>query len=106
MMLMAGTAIRDPAALSTQRRVGRGGGDRKMVAIVGAGFSGTMAAIHRRHALPPEWVVVLFARTGRFARGPAYVGTTSLASIRRCGSHLRWPRACPPRCGAWRTWWR
>ncbi len=45
------------------------------VAIVGAGFSGTMAAINLRHALPPEFVIHLFERTGRFARGPAYAGT-------------------------------
>ncbi len=75
MTFMTETAIRDPAALSTQRRVRRGEGDGKVVAIVGAGFSGTMAAIHLRHALPPEWVVVLFDRTGRFARGPAYAAS-------------------------------
>jgi uncharacterized NAD(P)/FAD-binding protein YdhS len=46
----------------------------RTVAIVGAGFSGTMAAINLRHALPPEFVVHLFERTGRFARGPAYAG--------------------------------
>lgn len=70
------TAIRDPATLSTQRRVGRQHpSDSKVVAIIGAGFSGTMAAIHLRHALPPDHVVVLFDRTGRFARGPAYAAT-------------------------------
>ncbi len=76
MMLTSKTAIRNPAALSMPLRVGRGdAGDGKVVAIVGAGFSGTMAAIHLRHALPPDWVVVLFDRTGRFARGPAYAET-------------------------------
>ncbi len=78
MMLASETAILEPAALSMQRRVGRGdAGDGKVVAIVGAGFSGTMAAIHLRHALPPDWVVVLFDRTGRFARGPAYAETAA-----------------------------
>ncbi len=76
MMLASETAILEPAALSTRRRVRRGDeGDGKVVGIVGAGFSGTMAAIHLRHALPPDWVVVLFDRTGRFARGPAYAET-------------------------------
>jgi uncharacterized NAD(P)/FAD-binding protein YdhS len=42
------------------------------VAIIGAGFSGTMAAIHLRHVLPPDHSVLLFDRSGRFARGPAY----------------------------------
>jgi uncharacterized NAD(P)/FAD-binding protein YdhS len=45
------------------------------VAIIGAGFSGTMAAIHLRHVLPPSHSVLLFDRTGRFARGPAYSAT-------------------------------
>ncbi|MGI4943187.1 MAG: FAD/NAD(P)-binding protein [Janthinobacterium lividum] len=76
MMLASETAILEPAALSTRRRVRRGDeGHGKVVGIVGAGFSGTMAAIHLRRALPPDWVVVLFDRTGRFARGPAYAET-------------------------------
>ena len=76
MKLATEAAIREPAALSTQRRVGRRHQSAsKVVAIIGAGFSGTMAAIHLRHALPPDHVVVLFDRTGRFARGPAYAAT-------------------------------
>ena len=76
MKLATETAIRKPAALSTQRRVGRRNGSAgKVVAIIGAGFSGTMAAIHLRHALPPDWIVVLLDRTGRFARGPAYAAS-------------------------------
>lgn len=47
----------------------------RTVAVVGAGFSGAMAAIHLRHALPPDWTVTLFDRTGRFARGPAYAAS-------------------------------
>lgn len=73
MMLASETAILKPAALSTRRRMRRGdAGNGKLVGIVGAGFSGITAAIHLRRALPPNWVVVLFDRTGRFARGPAY----------------------------------
>ncbi len=76
MKLATETAIREPAALSTQRRVGRQHqGAREVVAIIGAGFSGTMAAIHLRHALPPDWIIVLLDRTGRFARGPAYAAS-------------------------------
>jgi threonine dehydrogenase-like Zn-dependent dehydrogenase len=50
---------------------------RRVVAIIGAGFSGTMAAIHLRHALPADPVVYLFDKTGRFARGPAYATSTA-----------------------------
>ncbi len=74
-MPMTDTAAQEPAALSPPRRVGRRPGAGKVVAIIGAGFSGTMAAIHLRHALPPDHVVVLFDRTGRFARGPAYAAS-------------------------------
>ena len=45
------------------------------VAIIGAGFSGTMAAIHLRRLLPPEQVIFLIERSGRFARGVAYADT-------------------------------
>jgi uncharacterized NAD(P)/FAD-binding protein YdhS len=47
----------------------------RRVAIIGAGFSGTMAAIHLRRVLPADHVITLFERTGRFARGPAYAAT-------------------------------
>jgi len=46
-----------------------------VIAIVGAGFSGTMAAIHLRRILPPDDTIVLLERSGRFARGPAYAPT-------------------------------
>lgn len=76
MNLVTEAAIREHAALSTRRRVGRRHQSAsKVVAIIGAGFSGTMAAIHLRHALPPDHAVVLFDRTGRFARGPAYAAS-------------------------------
>jgi uncharacterized NAD(P)/FAD-binding protein YdhS len=47
-------------------------GTARVIAIVGAGFSGTMAAIHLRHTLPADVLVYLLDKTGRFARGPAY----------------------------------
>ena len=62
-------------APSLARRLGRRRSDRPMVAVVGAGFSGTVAAIHLRRALPQDHVVCLFDRTGRFARGPAYAAS-------------------------------
>ena len=51
------------------------GAMRTVVAIVGAGFSGTMAAIQLRRRLPRDHVVYLFERSGRFARGPAYAAS-------------------------------
>ena len=62
-----------------RRRVGHGtaaaGAVGPVVAVVGAGFSGTMAAIQLRKVLPRDHVVCLFDRTGRFARGPAYAAS-------------------------------
>ncbi|HTJ91041.1 MAG TPA: FAD/NAD(P)-binding protein [Acidocella sp.] len=57
---------------------------KHVIAIIGAGFSGTMAAIHLRRELPPNYVVYLFERTGRFARGLAYAasGTPHLLNVR------------------------
>ncbi len=53
----------------------------RTIAIVGAGFSGTLVAIHPlRRATPRGSEVLLVERTGRFAEGVAY-GT-------RRGSHL------------------
>jgi uncharacterized NAD(P)/FAD-binding protein YdhS len=54
------------------------------VAIIGAGFSGTMAAIHLRRVLPPDHSVLLFEQSGRFARGLAYSATepTHLLNVR------------------------
>ena len=76
MMLATETGVRKLAASPMPRRLAQGDGcEGKVVAIVGAGFSGTMAAIHLRHTLPLDWVIVLFDRTGRFARGPAYAET-------------------------------
>ncbi len=49
---------------------------RPTIAIIGAGFSGTMAAIHLRRALPGH-VIYLIERTGRFARGVAYAASSA-----------------------------
>ncbi|MGO9817816.1 MAG: FAD/NAD(P)-binding protein [Acidocella sp.] len=45
------------------------------VAVIGGGFSGTMAAIHLRRLLPQEQKVLLIERSGHFARGLAYADT-------------------------------
>lgn len=45
------------------------------VAIIGAGFSGTMAAIHIRRRLAPGQTVALIERSGAFGRGVAYADT-------------------------------
>jgi len=57
------------------RECSDGRGASPLIAIVGAGFSGTMAAVHLRRTLPPHITIGLFERTGRFARGPAYTDT-------------------------------
>ena len=70
------TVLDAPGRLPPPRRIGPSHSRRRpVVAIIGAGFSGTMAAIHLRHVLPPDHVIYLFDRTGRFARGPAYAAT-------------------------------
>ena len=74
-----------PPRVPAPRRIGRPGtATSPAVAVIGAGFSGTMAAIHLRRALPPDHVVFLFERTGRFARGPAYAAsdTPHLLNVR------------------------
>jgi uncharacterized NAD(P)/FAD-binding protein YdhS len=67
----------EPQTMPLRRISATGGGAARVVAIIGAGFSGTMAAIHLRHALPADHVVYLFDKTGRFARGPAYAASAA-----------------------------
>ncbi|AWB25637.1 pyridine nucleotide-disulfide oxidoreductase [Methylobacterium currus] len=43
-----------------------------VIAVVGAGFSGSMAALHLLAALPRSWSVLLCEKGGRFGRGLAY----------------------------------
>ncbi|MGN7127175.1 FAD/NAD(P)-binding protein [Methylorubrum thiocyanatum] len=50
------------------------------IAVIGAGFSGTMAALQLLSALPPERPVLLCERGGSFARGLAY-GTGNPAHL-------------------------
>jgi uncharacterized NAD(P)/FAD-binding protein YdhS len=42
------------------------------IAIVGAGFSGTLLALHLMHRCPPCTRVLLIERNSQFGRGPAY----------------------------------
>ncbi|MFE1602182.1 FAD/NAD(P)-binding protein [Methylobacterium sp. ID0610] len=44
----------------------------RVIAIVGAGFSGSMAALHLLAALPRDWSVLLCERGSTFGRGLAY----------------------------------
>lgn len=50
------------------------------IAVIGAGFSGTMAALQLLSALPPDRPVLLCERGGSFARGLAY-GTGNPAHL-------------------------
>jgi len=56
----------------------------RVIAIIGAGFSGTMAAIHLLRTLPPDCSILLCERSGRFARGLAFAssGTPHLLNVR------------------------
>jgi uncharacterized NAD(P)/FAD-binding protein YdhS len=51
-------------------------GDKPPVAVIGAGFSGTMVALHLAAWLPPDQPILLCER-GAFARGPAYSTPTA-----------------------------
>jgi len=64
----------------------------RAVAIVGAGFSGTLLALHLLRAGPPELTVILLERAGGFGRGLAY-GTRNprhLLNV-RVGNMSAWP---------------
>ncbi len=50
-------------------------GDNGAIAVVGAGFSGTIAAIQLRRRLPAALAVYLLERSGQFARGIAYANS-------------------------------
>lgn len=50
------------------------------VAIIGAGFGGTMVAVHLAQALGPIGQIALIERTGRFGAGIAY-GTSSSSHL-------------------------
>ena len=76
--------IRSMIPASGSNVVATPGAAQPMVAIVGAGFSGTMVAIQLRRLLPRDHLITLFERTGRFARGPAYAasGEPHLLNVR------------------------
>lgn len=48
---------------------------RLPIAVIGAGFSGTMVAVQLAKALPPDRPILLCDRSGTFARGLAYATT-------------------------------
>src|SRR5271165_2833493 len=45
---------------------------KRPIAVIGAGFSGTIAALHLLRRLPPDQPVLLCERATEFARGVAY----------------------------------
>ena len=76
------------------------------IAIVGAGFSGTLLALHLLQRVPPQTRVVLIERNAQFGRGPAYsTGNSShvlnvpagkmSAFHSRPGDFLDWLRGLP-----------
>ena len=76
------------------------------IAIVGAGFSGTLLALHLLQRVPPQTRVVLIERNAQFGRGPAYsTGNSShvlnvpagkmSAFHSRPGDFLEWLRGLP-----------
>lgn len=75
------------------------------IAVIGAGFSGTMAAIHLSR-LMPERPVLLCEKSGAFARGLAYatgcsdhllnVRATNMSAFPDLPDHFsRWLESCP-----------
>src|ERR1700712_2544610 len=77
------------------------------IAIVGAGFSGTLLALHLLQRVPPHTRVVLIERNAQFGRGPAYsTGNSShllnvpagkmSAFHSRPGDFLQWLRGLSP----------
>ena len=73
--------MQDTVVPATDFARSSGGG---VIAIIGAGFSGTMAAIHLLRTLPVDHRVLLCERSGRFARGLAYAssGAPHLLNVR------------------------
>ena len=76
------------------------------IAIVGAGFSGTLLALHLLRRVPPQTRVVLIERNAQFGRGPAYsTGNSShllnvpagkmSAFHSQPGDFLRWLQTLP-----------
>jgi uncharacterized NAD(P)/FAD-binding protein YdhS len=81
------------------------------IAVIGAGFSGTMAALHLSR-LMPERPVLLCEKSGAFARGLAYatgrtdhllnVRATNMSAFPDQPEHFsRWLETCPLDGAAW-----
>ncbi|TGD95834.1 FAD/NAD(P)-binding protein [Methylobacterium nonmethylotrophicum] len=81
------------------------------IAVIGAGFSGTMAALHLSRLLP-ERPVLLCEKSGAFARGLAYatacpdhllnVRATNMSAFPDRPDHFsRWLESCPVDGVAW-----
>ena len=84
-----------------------GRSERPGIAIIGAGFSGTLLALHLLQRCPPDTRVVLIERNARFGRGPAYASgnASHLLNVpaakmsafqQRPLDFLHWLQALPP----------
>ncbi len=60
------------AASPAAQAIAGGVGGQASIAIVGAGFSGTLLALHLLQRCPPQTRVVLIERNAQFGRGAAY----------------------------------
>ena len=67
--------------------------DRPTVAIVGAGFSGSLLALHLLRAGPPDLRILLIERTPGFGPGLAYGGHNPDHVLNvRVSNMSAWPR--------------
>ncbi|MCB8875389.1 FAD/NAD(P)-binding protein [Acidisoma silvae] len=80
---------------------------QQTIAIVGAGFSGTLLALHLMRQCSPETRIVLIERNQHFGRGAAYstgnsshllnVPAAKMSAFQaRPSDFLDWLKACPP----------
>ena len=60
------------ATLFAEPRTRTAASPRRPIAVIGAGFSGTIATLHLLNRLPPEQPVLLCERAPTFGRGVAY----------------------------------
>ena len=75
---------------------------RAPVAVIGAGFSGTMVAIHLATLLPPDQKLILCERA-KFARGAAYATPNAHHMLNVRAANMS---AFPTRPGHFQDWLR
>jgi uncharacterized NAD(P)/FAD-binding protein YdhS len=79
MVVQAKTAAGEASARTLDNQIARAGTEPSEtgVVVIGAGFSGTIAAIQLRRHLPVTQNVYLTERSGSFARGVAFANTNT-----------------------------